>query len=407
MLKNASAPVGTEVEDIDLVKLLEDVDINIDELGIPELGIDELELDEEEEDGLGELGRARRARRRGRKSRRGRARARKGGKKGRRGKKVRMPKGKSKKAKAARGRLIAKILARTKTGRFKSRKTPIGVSGIEGSPELMDLMALSAIDSLGAVKGKRRGKKGRKASRKASRKAGRKGRRRGRKGMRGLAGLADMANGLAEVEVANSMPVLGVFQYLATPAGLEALGGVALGAVVPGLVGRGIFGKLIGAPINPLTGAPKDWYWDVASSLVGAIGVWEFGRLIGAGNAAKFGAFYALGSLIDRLLLTPWVLDKILPVPGRPTSGLGQILFPGVKRPDYATNPLSGFGTVRIPDQDELKGLGTVRIPDQDPSLGTVRIPDTEMVGVGEDIVTEEELLGQDDGTSVEDSEIF
>jgi len=55
-----------------------------------------------------------------------------------------------------------------------------------------------------------------------------------------------------------------------------------------------------------------------------------------------------------------------------PLSGVGQVLFPNIKRADYAVNPLSGFGTVRIPDMDSM---GTVRIPDMD-SMGTVRVPD-------------------------------
>lgn len=400
MLKNASAPVGTEIEEVDLMKLFGSVDAS-DELGMPELGIDEVELGEDDdEDSLGELGA--RHRRRRRRSRRARRRGRKGGRKGGRRKgrgKIRMPKGKSKKARAARGRAIAKLLTRTKTGRFKSLH---GIEGLaDGATELSDLMALSAMDSLGELgAGKRRRRKGRKGSRKSRRKGSRRGRRRSRRS-RGMSGLADVGNGLAAVEVANSMPVVGVFQYLATPAGMEALGGVALGAVVPSLIGRGIFGKLVGAKLDAATGQPADWYWDVVSTLVSSVSIWEFGRLIGAGNAAKFGAFYALGGLLERWLLKPWVVDKVLPLSG---MGLGQVLFPGIKRPDYAVNPLSGMGTVRIPDTEELRGLGTVRIPDQD-SMGTVRIPDTEMVGVGADIVTDEEMVGADDAT--EDSEIF
>ena len=46
--------------------------------------------------------------------------------------------------------------------------------------------------------------------------------------------------------------------------------------------------------------------------------------------------------------------------------GMDNVMFPGIHRPDYAVNPLSGFGTVRIPDTE---------------SMGTVRIPDTESMG--------------------------
>jgi hypothetical protein len=46
--------------------------------------------------------------------------------------------------------------------------------------------------------------------------------------------------------------------------------------------------------------------------------------------------------------------------------GMDNVLFPGISRPDYAVNPLSGFGTVRIPDNE---------------SMGTVRIPDNESMG--------------------------
>jgi hypothetical protein len=45
---------------------------------------------------------------------------------------------------------------------------------------------------------------------------------------------------------------------------------------------------------------------------------------------------------------------------------MDNVMFPGVVRGDYASNPLSDFGTVRIPDTE---------------SMGTVRIPDTESMG--------------------------
>jgi hypothetical protein len=64
-----------------------------------------------------------------------------------------------------------------------------------------------------------------------------------------------------------------------------------------------------------------------------------------------------------------------------PLSGFGQVLFPNIKRADYAVNPLSGFGTVRIPDTDSL---GTVRVPDSSDAfsgMGTVRIPDMDSFG--------------------------
>jgi hypothetical protein len=57
---------------------------------------------------------------------------------------------------------------------------------------------------------------------------------------------------------------------------------------------------------------------------------------------------------------------------GEDVFGVGQVLFPNIKRADYAVNPLSGLGTVRIPDTESM---GTVRIPDAD-SFGTVRVPD-------------------------------
>jgi hypothetical protein len=85
----------------------------------------------------------------------------------------------------------------------------------------------------------------------------------------------------------------------------------------------------------------------------------------------------------------------------------GQVLFPNIKRADYAINPLSGLGTVRIPDTDSL---GTVRVPDSSDAFnglgqvlfpnikradyainplsgfGTVRIPDMDSFGyMGQD----------------------
>ena len=76
--------------------------------------------------------------------------------------------------------------------------------------------------------------------------------------------------------------------------------------------------------------------------------------------------------------------------------GLGQgVLFPDVRRPDYAVNPLSGGmgvpGFERVQGErmmydnsSELFGLGQQRIPDTE-SLGIVRIPDSESLGQGLD----------------------
>lgn len=290
---------------------------------------------------------------------------------------------------------LAKGRKRTKKGRFA------GLAGTEllslsGDDPMMDLMALSQAEGLGAVKHKRRRRR-KHAMAGVSRKRRRGGRRR-RHGMAGLGRLANIADGLGEVEVAASMPVLGVFQWLATGPGLEALGGVALAPLVNAIVNKGL--SAVGMTAGVMSSA--------AGALVSAIAMWEFGRLVGSANIAKFGAFYSIGRAIEGMVTKPYIVEKIDMLKGSlgtyresdtallggfgkivlpdtstigdtqrvpDTSSIGQVLFPGIKRADYAVNPLSGFGTVREAD--------TASIGDDDvEGLGVPVIPDTEMEGV-------------------------
>ena len=385
MLKNSSStvPAVGEVEDIDLALL------NGEDL----FGMDY--SDEDESEGLGAVGTRRRRRRRSAKAaRRGR----------RHGRKM------TKSSLKRRARRHAKTMPRNKKGRFIKLSRKSRRRGLHGLSDLADVVLLENEEKdfdgetgLGRRKGRRR-----KAHRaKASRKGRQRSRRSRRSGMRGIEGLANASASLADVEVSRSLPVVGLFQYAATRGGLEALGGAALAPVVSGLVKRGLFQKILGGD--------KGGYFneagktgDVLSSLTSAVVVWELGKVVGSGNIAKFGAFSIISGLIERLIVKPFVM---------PSVGLGYmsdgVLFPNIRRSDYAVNPLSGLGTVRVPDtqslgqvrlfeNQDLVGLGTVRVPDSQ-GIGTVRVPDTASVATAEDD-QEAEVM---DGVGEEGSEIF
>ena len=185
-----------------------------------------------------------------------------------------------------------------------------------------------------------------------------------------------MGASLADAEVRASWPVVGPFQYLFSAPGLEAIGGVTLAGIVQPIIRQGLFGKLLGLNMD------DSWMGRVtrfASVALSAITMWEVGRLLGSGNLAKFGAYYALGRGIEEGITKPYILKNIPGIPG--LAGYG-----------------SGLGQVRIPDQDELGYLAQARIPDQD-----------ELRGMGQRIVTEEELLGTvgEDGADDEESNVF
>lgn len=424
MLKNLNSI--PEAEGLDL-SLLDEVDADIEELD-GEIDATELDLTEglDFEDSLGAVKRRRRRKsRRGRSSRRARAASRRA-KSAPRTARGRFMKSKSRKGRRRKSRLGQEMLFGLGRRRRKGRKSRkgrkararrrrasvhglAGLSGLDGlggdfGLDSMDEDGLGSVSSLGR-KRRRKSRKGRKA--RARRRGRRGGRRRSMKGFADITGIAEMGGNLADAEVAGSMPVVGVFQWLATRPGLEAFGGVALGSIVNGLVKGGLF---IGD--KSLMKADKDnMLWQVASGLVSAVTIWEVGRLIGSGNIAKFGAFYAIGKLVEDTIINPFIMKQI---------GLGQdVLLPGIKRPDYAVNPLSGFGTVREPDtasigdfslgqarvfeNQNLVGMGTVREPDT-ASIGTVRIPDSQMVGVGEG---EEGEVGQYGEELSEESEVF
>jgi hypothetical protein len=300
---------------------------------------------------------------------------------------------------------LAKGRKRTKKGRFAglAGMEMLSLSGL-GDDSMMDLFELSQQEGLGAVKSKKRRRGGRKA-RIASRRHRRGGKKR-HATMAGLGRLANVTDGLSNVEVAATMPVVGVFQWLATGPGLEALGGVALAPVVGALVAKAL--DFVGLTRLDKLGKANPVH-TIASALVSAITMWEFGRLVGSAGIAKFGSFYSIGRAVESLITQPLVLANIglgdtQRVPdlsskflGRvvlpdetelvgigdtqrftDTAPLGQVLLPGVRRGDYAVNPLSGMGTVREDDTANIGDDG-----EELDDVGQEIIPDTEMEGVG------------------------
>jgi hypothetical protein len=301
---------------------------------------------------------------------------------------------------------LAKGRKRTKKGRFAglAGMEMLSLSGL-GDDSMMDLFELSQQEGLGAVKSKskRRRRGGRKARIASRRRRGSRKARRG--GMAGLGRLANVTDGLSQVEVASSMPVVGVFQWLATGPGLEALGGVALAPVVGALVAK----ALSAMGLNKKNEKGETNVLGVAAgAIVSAIAMWELGRLVGSAGIAKFGSFYSIGRALEDMVIQPLVLKNIglgdtqrtsdmsnkflgrVVLPDETdlvgigdtqrftdTAPLGQVLLPGVRRGDYAVNPLSGMGTVR---EDDTANIGDGEDLDD---VGQEIIPDTEMEGVG------------------------
>lgn len=202
-------------------------------------------------------------------------------------------------------------------------------------------------------------------------------------GLGGLArfgSLARMGSNLADAEVAASWPILGPIQYLFSMPGVEAIGGVTLGSFLYGVVQEGLMGKVLAK------GKQMETLPTIGTGLISAVVMWELGRLVGSGNLAKFGAFYALGKTIDSLVMKPYVVDKIFPMAGY-------------------------FGQARIPDTEELRGLGQARIADDQElrALAQARIADDQELrgeGLGQRIITEEELLGEEDEDENEENEV-
>lgn len=426
MLTNASE---YEAPEYDLDDLLDD-EIAPDSASLAGLYDTDEDEGEGEFEGLGYvgLGKARKGRKR---RSRGRRRARRV--RARRARKARKSRRPSRKAKVRRARrrrsrrslaslaaLAAKPKRRRSRRRKSARRTVISIkmpkarrarrrrsrrlsgTGTAGFGralgKLADTVALQSLSGLGKAGRKRRKSRRRKARaarrvraarrrRKASRKASRRGRRRVRRARRsyrsmsgagwGLGSMGRMGANLADAEVAASWPIVGPFQYLVSGAGLEAIGGVTLAGIVQPIIRQGLFGKLLGMDMAEpgMMGMLKRF----ASVALSSIAMWEIGRLLGSGNLAKFGAFYALGRGIEEGITKPYILKNIPGIPGLSGYGLGQ---------------------ARIPDQDELRGMGYLsqaRIPDQD-----------ELRGLSQRIVTEEELLGTvGEGGDDEESNVF
>ena len=298
----------------------------------------------------------------------------------------------------ARGKRLARKMKRSKRGRFTGLKG-LELLGLSGADEdaIDDMALLSATEGLGAAR-KRRRKSSRRKAHKARRHA-----RRARRHSRSLSGLANVADGIGQVEVAASMPVVGAFQWLATGPGLEALGGVALAPVVAGLVGKLIsFIPGVQGASGVIANVVK-----VAQGLVSSILMWEFGKLVGSANIAKFGAFYAIGRTVESMVTVPLVFGNLPQV----FSPLGEVRIPDMQ---------SNLGLI-LPDQAELVGLGTRRIADS-AEMGQVMLPgvrrgdyavnplsgvrttdatDVDSVGDIDDVEGEEEMAG------AEESELF
>jgi hypothetical protein len=386
------------------------------------LGDESIEMVDEDEDGLGELGAHKGRRRRRRKG--ARRLRRMGGKKHRRRrKKHAVAKAGRRRRRRSRKALKVAITEAPKRKRRRSRKARRhgrrhagvhGLYGIEG-----DSFG-DEIGTLGA--GRKRRRKHSKVS-KSSKRKGKRRRKHARRARRmsGLGSLANMSGNLGDAEVKASMPVFGVLEYLGTGTGLEALGGVTLAAFVSGAVDYGVMTKLIG------TDATKPMA-QIGTALISGIVMWELGRIMNSGNIAKYGAFYAFGKAIDNLLIKPQVVDKLFHVgmsgyglgqariPDQDTlvgwglgqeripdtsTSFGQVLFPNIKRDNYAINPLSGMGQERIPDNaNAFNGMGQERIPDNANAFAGM-----------EKVVTEEELLGdmgQEESSGAEgDSAVF
>jgi hypothetical protein len=380
------------------------------------------------EEGLGELGAHKGRRRRRRKSRARRLR-RMGGKKHRRRRRKHAAKvtrkGGRRRRRRSRKALKVQITEapKRKRRRRKHARRARRMAGVHGLYGMEDFDG-EEIGTLGA--GRKRRRKHRKMSKASAKRKGkrrRKGARRAHRYSAGLGSLANMSGNLGDAEVKASMPVFGVLEYLGTGTGLEALGGVTLSAFVTGAVNLGVMQKLFkldaAAAAKPMA--------TLGTALISGVIMWELGRILNSGNIAKYGAFYAFGKAIDQLLIKPQVVDKLFPamsgyglgqarIPDQDTlvgwglgqeripdtsTSFGQVLFPNIKRENYAINPLSGMGQERIPDNaNAFSGLGQERIPDNANAFAGM-----------EKVVTEEELLGefgQEEGGSAEgDSAVF
>lgn len=305
--------------------------------------------------------------------------------------------------------VTAPIRRRRRARRARRSRSVAGVGAMgRALGKLANTVALQGLGKAGRKRRKSRRRKSRKGMRRRARAHRRKHRRSGRKAhrrarvhhrrrkgsrrrsrrmsglgslFRGLGSIGNMGAGLADAEVASSAYVVGPFQYLASMPGLEALGGVGLASIVSGVVKRGLFGKVLN--LSAQMGDPgwKGVATRVGSGAVSAAAMWELGRLIGSGNVAKFGAFYALGKVLEDELVNPYIMSKMTFLGGNGMYGLGQ---------------------ARIPDAQELRDLGYLaqaRIPDQD-----------ELRDIGQRVVTEEELLGgvgDEDDAMEGDSNVF
>jgi hypothetical protein len=327
--------------------------------------------------------------------------------------------GVSKAALRRRGKRIARMMKRSKrTGRFVGLKgiDILGLSDYAPDQTMMDLFALSREEGLGrthmAARRRRRGGRARARARARLARAPKKRRKASKRGKGHLSDIGEIAlatDGLAQVEVASSAPVLGVLQWLGTTPGLEALGGVALAPLVGAIVTKAL--SAVGVPMTveyehkdaqgQVTKKTKPAIFGKAlSGLLSAIALWEFGRLVGSANIAKFGSFYTFGRMLEDLVMQPFVMSPM---------GLGGLGTVRVKD----TESIGSLGKVVLPDTTELVGVGDIqRVPDTAP-IGNVLLPDVKRPDYAVNPLSGEESseIGEEDAVAayegVEESDIF
>jgi len=352
--------------------------LDVEDLDLSHLSIEDFLTDFDDdlsEDGLGATKRRKKARKtkRAKKSRKAKA------------KKASKPRRKSRKAKAKKAAKPRKRRKSRKAKAKKSRKPRRKSRRVAGLGQVANTMAQALAGNLG--KAKKRRKKSRKSKSKSKAKAskprrktrkakkskakrkskakGRRKSRKARKAMRGLGSLQNAVGRLSLSEVQKSKPIIGGFQWLMSKPGLESVGGGAAGALTLGLVGTGI-------SMADKGGKLPMWLKKGLTTLTSSILMWEAGKLMKSGMAAKLGFMYPIVKLVDDELIQPYVIAPLQSKAG--VSGLGQM-----RVPDAAS--FGRLAQLRLPEQTNLVGLSQIRLP-EDSEAGF------------EDVVTDEELSG-------------
>lgn len=268
-----------------------------------------------------------------------------------------------------------------KATRRKPRRKARRVAGMGAA---VATMANALAGNLGKAKRKKsRRKKAKKAvARKPRRKARRKAKKTAiakrprrkvarRKARRKVAGLGSLSNAIGRLsysEVKKSAPVVGGFQWMFSKSGLESVAGGAGGGLVLGLVDGVLMEKMDSE--KKLDPRIRKGLSTVATSIL----MWELGKLMKSGMAAKIGFMYPIIKYIDDEFVQPTIVGGI-------KKGMGMEGF--------------GFGQMRVPEQAAFSGLGQVRLPESTELVGLdqVRLPEESEEGF-DDVMYEEELQG-------------